>query len=205
VNSSWHGTRVSSLIAALTNNAEGIAGTGWNTLILPVRVLGKCGGTDSDIIMGMRWAAGISVPNVPLNPTPAQIINLSLGGSGACSAAYQQAVNEITARVLIVARSATTARLSRRRRTAPACSAGRHPPRGTKVGFSNLGPGTGIAAPGGIVSTPTSHQLALPVPDHGGDEHPARRRRPHPVTRTTSRTSTSASASRRRWLRAPRR
>ena len=46
VNSSWHGTRVSSLIAALTNNAEGLAGTGWNTLILPVRVLGKCGGTD---------------------------------------------------------------------------------------------------------------------------------------------------------------
>jgi serine protease len=60
--SSWHGTRVSSLIAALTNNAEGIAGTGWNTLILPVRVLSKCGGTDSDIIAGMRWAAGIAVP-----------------------------------------------------------------------------------------------------------------------------------------------
>ena len=62
VPSSWHGTRVSSLIAALTNNAEGVAGTGWNTLILPVRVLGKCGGTDSDIIAGMRWAAGIPVP-----------------------------------------------------------------------------------------------------------------------------------------------
>lgn len=151
VNSSWHGTRVSSLIAALTNNGEGIAGTGWNTLILPVRVLGKCGGTDSDIITGMRWAAGISVPGVPVNPNPAQIINLSLGGSGSCSAAYQQAVNEISARgVLIVASVGNDGQVV----AAPANCSGvlgvagiRHA--GTKVGFSNLGPGTGIAAPGG--------------------------------------------------------
>jgi serine protease len=150
-NSSWHGTRVSSLIAALTNNAEGIAGTGWNTLILPVRVLGKCGGTDSDIIAGMRWAAGIAVPGAPANPTPAQVINLSLGGTGACSAAYQSAVNEIVARgVLIVASVGNDGGGV----AAPANCAGvlgvtgiRHA--GTKVGFSNLGPGSGIGAPGG--------------------------------------------------------
>lgn len=150
-NSSWHGTRVSSLIAALTNNAEGIAGTGWNTLILPVRVLGKCGGTDSDIIAGMRWAAGITVPGAPVNPTPAQVINLSLGGTGACSAAYQSAVNEILARgVLIVASVGNDGSDV----AAPANCPGvlgvtgiRHA--GTKVGFSNLGPGAGIGAPGG--------------------------------------------------------
>ncbi|HEY7638525.1 MAG TPA: S8 family peptidase [Steroidobacteraceae bacterium] len=149
--SSWHGTRVSSLIAALTNNAEGIAGTGWNTLILPVRVLGKCGGTDSDIIAGMRWAAGISVPGAPVNPTPAQVINLSLGGTGACSAAYQSAVNEIIARgVLIVASVGNDGGNV----AAPANCSGvvgvtgiRHA--GTKVGFSNLGPGATIGAPGG--------------------------------------------------------
>ena len=151
VNSSWHGTRVSSLIAALTNNGEGIAGTGWNTLILPVRVLGKCGGTDADIITGMRWAAGIAVPGAPLNPTPAQIINLSLGGSGTCSAAYQQAVNEIAARgVLIVASVGNEGEAV----SAPANCSGvlgvtglRHA--GTKVGFSNLGPEAGLGAPGG--------------------------------------------------------
>jgi serine protease len=151
VDSSWHGTRVSSLIAALTNNGEGIAGTGWNTQILPVRVLGKCGGTDSDIITGMRWAAGISVPGAPVNPTPAQIINLSLGGSGACSAAYQQAVSEITARgVLIVASVGNDGQAV----AAPANCTGvlgvagiRHA--GTKVGFSNLGTDVGIGAPGG--------------------------------------------------------
>jgi serine protease len=156
VNSSWHGTRVSSLIAALTNNSEGVAGTGWNTLILPVRVLGKCGGTDSDIITGMRWAAGISIPGVPVNPMPAQIINLSLGGSGACSAAYQQAVNEITARgVLIVVSVGNDGQAV----AAPANCSGvlgvtgiRHA--GTKVGFSNLGTEAGIGAPGGNCVNP---------------------------------------------------
>ncbi|HKU12753.1 MAG TPA: S8 family peptidase [Steroidobacteraceae bacterium] len=160
--SSWHGTRVASLIAALTNNGEGIAGTGWNTLILPVRVLGKCGGTDSDIIAGMRWAAGISVPGAPLNPTPAQIINLSLGGGSVCSAAYQSAVDEITARgVLIVASVGNDGGSI----SSPANCNGvfsvtgiRHA--GTKVGFSNLGPGAGIGAPGGncvnLSITPTT-------------------------------------------------
>lgn len=158
VNSSWHGTRVSSLIAALTNNGEGVAGTGWNTLILPVRVLGKCGGTDSDIITGMRWAAGIDlgIPGVPVNPTPAQIINLSLGGSGTCNQLYQSAVNEITARgVLIVASVGNEGEAV----SAPANCSGvlgvtgiRHA--GTKVGFSNLGSEAGIGAPGGNCVNP---------------------------------------------------
>lgn len=149
--SSWHGTRVSSLIAALTNNALGMAGTGWDTLILPVRVLGKCGGTDSDIIAGMRWAAGIAVPGAPLNTNPAQIINLSLGGTGACSPAYQAAISEITASgVLVVASVGNEGGPV----GVPANCAGvlsvtglRHA--GTKVGFSNLGPGVSISAPAG--------------------------------------------------------
>ena len=155
-NSSWHGTRVSSLIAALTNNAEGVAGTGWNTLILPVRVLGKCGGIDSDIIAGMRWAAGITVPGAPVNPTPAQIINLSLGGAGACTAAHQAAVDEITARGVLVVASVGN---EGREVSAPANCVGvlgvtgiRHA--GTKVGFSNLGPEAGIGAPGGNCVNP---------------------------------------------------
>ena len=154
--SSWHGTRVSSLIAALTNNAEGIAGTGWNTLILPVRVLSKCGGTDSDIIAGMRWAAGIAVPGTPINPTPAQILNLSLGGTGICSAAYQAAVNEIVARGVLVVVSVGN---EGGPVASPANCVGalgvagiRHA--GTKVGFSNLGPGTSIGAPGGNCVNP---------------------------------------------------
>jgi serine protease len=66
--SSWHGTETAGLIGATTNNAVGIASVGRNVRVLPVRVLGKCGGYDSDIVAGMLWAAGISVPGVPDNP-----------------------------------------------------------------------------------------------------------------------------------------
>jgi serine protease len=151
VDSSWHGTRVASLIGALTNNATGMAGGNWSTLLLPVRVLGKCGGNDSDIIAGMRWAAGLSVIGVPANPTPAKIVNLSLGGEGACSAAYQSAIDDVTARGVLVVVSVGNDSGSV---SAPAncdgalgVSALRHA--GTKVGYSNLGPGSGIGAPGG--------------------------------------------------------
>lgn len=106
VSSSWHGTHVAGTIGALTNNSRGIAGINWSSRILPVRVLGKCGyGQLSDIIDGMRWAAGLPVAGVAANPYPAKVINLSLGGSGACGTAMQNSINEIVARgkVIVVA------------------------------------------------------------------------------------------------------
>lgn len=149
--SSWHGTRVAGLVGALTNNLEGVAGAAFNARVLPVRVMGKCGGFDSDIIAGMRWAAGLPVAGVPANPTPATVINLSLGGDGACSAAYQSAVDEINARGVVIVVSAGN---DGGPVNSPANCAGvvgvggiRHV--GTKVGFSSLGPGVAISAPGG--------------------------------------------------------
>jgi serine protease len=96
-NSSWHGTHVSGTIAALTNNNLGVAGIASGVKILPVRVLGKCGGYESDIVDGMRWAAGLAVAGVPTNPNPASVLNFSLGGTGLCSAAEQSAVNDVLA------------------------------------------------------------------------------------------------------------
>jgi serine protease len=103
--SSWHGTHMAGIIGAVANNSNGIAGINWNSKILPVRVLGKCGGYDSDIIDGMRWAAGFAVPGAPANTEPAKVLNLSLGGPGACSAAWQAAINDVTAldKVVVVA------------------------------------------------------------------------------------------------------
>jgi len=151
-NSSWHGTQVSGLIGALTNNGIGMASVGRNVRVLPVRVLGKCGGFDSDIIAGMRWAAGINVPGVPLNTTPARVLNLSLGGVGACSAAYQQAVAEISATGAVIVASAGNS--AGHAVSTPANCPGvigvaglRHV--GSKVGFSDLGPEISISAPAG--------------------------------------------------------
>jgi serine protease len=151
--SSWHGTRTAGILAALTNNATGIAGIGWNAQLLPVRVLGKCGGYDSDIISGMLWAAGVTVTNAPLvNNTPARVINMSLGGtSPTCSASYQDAVSQVVAKnAVIVVSAGNEGSLV----DEPANCAGaigvtgvRHV--GTKVGFANLGPGVALAAPAG--------------------------------------------------------
>lgn len=98
-NSSWHGTHVAGIIAASGNNYIGIAGINWYTKILPVRVLGACGGSDSDIIDGMLWAAGFDVPGVPKNRNPARILNMSLGGPSpsGCNQNYQEAINQIKA------------------------------------------------------------------------------------------------------------
>jgi serine protease len=149
--SSWHGTRVAGILGAATNNNLGIAGVTWNARLLPVRALGKCGGLDSDIISGMLWAAGIAVSGAPANPNPAQIINLSLGGTGACPNSYQDAIDQLSALGVLVVVSAGN---EGGPVDAPANCAGvagvtglRQA--GTKVGFASLGPQLALAAPGG--------------------------------------------------------
>jgi serine protease len=150
-NSSWHGTATASLVAAAADG-QGMVGGAPGTRVLPVRVLGKCYGTDADIIAGMRWAAGLAVDGVPANPHPARVINMSLGSTGSCNAAYQAAVDEITAAgTLIVAAAGNSAGgpvgVPGNCRGVLTVLALRHA--GTKVGFSDLGPQISIAAPGG--------------------------------------------------------
>ncbi len=97
---SWHGTHVAGTTGVGgTDNSIGIAGINWNVSVQAVRVLGKCGGTIADINDAIRWAAGLPVPGVPDNPTPARVINMSLGGFGSCasSPATQSAINDAVA------------------------------------------------------------------------------------------------------------
>ena len=150
--SSWHGTATASLVGAATNNNIGMAGTAPNVRVLPVRVLGKCFGRDSDIQAGMRWAAGIPVDGVPENPNPAKVLNLSLGGGGPCTAAYQGVVDEVLATGAVIVAAAGNSDgqgvgAPGNCRGVIAVLALRHV--GTKVGFSDLGPEIAIAAPGG--------------------------------------------------------
>jgi len=165
--SSWHGTSTASLVGALTDNGIGIAGVAPNVLVQPLRVLGKCFGYDADIIAAMRWAAGLHVDGVPDNPTPARVINMSLGGSGACSAGYQAVIDEVVARgvtVVAAAGNSTGGPVGE-----PANCRGvigvlalRHS--GTKVGFSDLGPEIAIAAPGGnCVNTGAGEPCLYPI------------------------------------------
>jgi serine protease len=69
---------------------------------VPVRVLGKCGGYTSDIADGIIWASGGTVTGVPANANPAKVINMSLGGSGACDTTTQNAINGARSRGTVV-------------------------------------------------------------------------------------------------------
>lgn len=171
--SSWHGTQTAGLIGAAANNGIGIAGVGWNVMLLPLRALGKCGGSESDVIAAIRWAAGGAVPGVPVNGHPARVINLSLGGTSgtACDAAYQDAVSYAVAQGVVVVAAAGNDGLAL---GAPANCTGavavagvRHV--GTKVGYSDLGPGVAIAAPAGNCVNATGQTCLFPLTTTSND------------------------------------
>lgn len=155
-NSSWHGTHVAGIIGAVANNAIGGAGGVGQARILPVRVLGKCGGPASDIIDGMRWAAGLPVPGVPDNPHPAKIVNVSLGTSQPCSRAMQTAIDDIVAHGASVVAAAGNGgfEVGEPASCHGAIAVAGIDARGDKGAFSNSGARIDIGAPGaGILST----------------------------------------------------
>lgn len=155
VPSSWHGTHTAGTIAAETGNGTGVAGVNWNAKILPVRVLGKCGGYESDIADGIRWAAGVNVAGLSPNPNPAKVINLSLGGIGPCSFTMQAAINEANSRgaVVVVAAGNDNNNLNFQSYSPANCTGvlvvGSTNRDGSRSYFSNYGTKVDISAPGG--------------------------------------------------------
>ncbi len=153
--SSWHGTHVAGTIAALTNNAKGVAGVAYGAKVVPVRVLGTCGGYDSDIADAIVWASGGTVSGVPANANPAEVINLSLGGSGACGTTTQNAINGAVSRgtTLVIAAGNDNVNVSN---ASPAnCSnvvaVASVTSTGARSSFSNYGALIDIAAPGSTI------------------------------------------------------
>ena len=152
--SSWHGTHIAGIVGGLSNNSEGVAGIGWTNWVLPVRVLGKCSGRDSDILAAMAWSAGLLVTNgavPPANNTPARIINLSLGSPGTCTPAYRELIAQLRARgVSVFAAAGNDSGAVVEPANCPgaiAVGGVRHV--GTKVGYSAHGAQVAIAAPAG--------------------------------------------------------
>ncbi len=160
-NSSWHGTHVAGTVAAVTNNSTGVAGTAFNAKVVPVRVLGKCGGYTSDIADAIVWASGGTVSGVPANANPAEVINMSLGGGGSCSTTYQTAINGAVSRgttvVVAAGNSNTNVSSSVPANCANVIAVAATTSAGARASFSNYGTGIDISAPGqGILSTVNS-------------------------------------------------
>jgi len=140
--SSWHGTHVTGTIVGQGYASEvgaesgGIVGGAYGAMVVPVRVLGKCGGFDSDVEAGILWAAGLATSNgsggtVPINTNPAKVINLSLGSDTSCTADMQDAITQaINQGVIVVA------------------AAGNGNPTGTPANVANFNP----ASCSGVIS-----------------------------------------------------
>ncbi len=162
--SSWHGTHVAGTIAAVTNNGSGVAGVAYGAKVLPVRVLGKCGGYTSDIADAIIWAAGGSVSGVPANANPAQVINMSLGGGGSCDTTTQTAINSarsLGATVVVAAGNENqNASNSNPANCSGVVTVAATDRQGNRASYSNYGSVVDVAAPGGETATPANGILS---------------------------------------------
>ncbi|MEP7181227.1 MAG: S8 family peptidase [Betaproteobacteria bacterium] len=161
----FHGLFVAGIIGAASNNETGITGMDWSASLLPVRALGECGGTDDDVFAAVLWASGVPIAGAPPNPTPAKVINLSLGGYGACAQSIQEAVDEALAQgaVVVVAAGNESADVSS---FVPANCSGvitvaAHNRSGEHAVYSNYGRRIDLSAPAGDGDTQDNATLSI--------------------------------------------
>ncbi|MEO0972165.1 MAG: S8 family serine peptidase [Pseudomonadota bacterium] len=175
--SSFHGTHVAGTVGALTDNGTGVAGVGWNTRIMPLRVLGRFGGSDFDIAQAMRYAAGLPNDSGRLPAQRADIINLSLGGPS-FSQATQDLIDEVRAAGVIVVAAAGNSSTSDP--SFPAAydgviSVAALDINNNAASYSNFGSSIDLAAPGGSTGTDVNGDgfgdgvLSTLGDDSGGD------------------------------------
>ncbi len=164
-NSSWHGTHVTGTVTAVTDNNLGVAGTA-PVQVQPLRVLGHCGGGSGDIAAAMIWAAGGTVPGVPANPTPARVVNLSLGWTGACPQHMQDAVDFGRSRGTVYVVAAGNSNMDAADFGLASCrgvvAVAAADETGGRAYFSNYGSGVAIAAPGFNVMSTLNSGLTTP-------------------------------------------
>lgn len=93
-----HGTAVASVIAATTNDGSMLAGVSYNLAqVLPIKIFDAQGRTGTlQIAQALEYAAGQTEigGQTFTNPTPAQVVNLSLSGQ-----AYDPYLESVLARV----------------------------------------------------------------------------------------------------------
>ncbi|ABM07416.1 S8 family serine peptidase [Paenarthrobacter aurescens] len=151
--SSWHGTHVAGLVAAVAGNSKGVAGVAPKAKVVPVRALGICGGYASDIADSIVWAAGGTVTGAPANANPANVINLSLGGLAPCSTIYQNAADFARSKGASVVVAAGNEGIDASKVSPANCKnvlvVGASTRNGLKASYSNFGINVDVAAPGG--------------------------------------------------------
>jgi serine protease len=150
---SFHGTHVAGIIAS-EHDFLGTAGISPNIKLLPIRALGNVGGTISDLVKAVNWAAGVKIDGVPRNKYPVSVINLSLGAKEivSCSGGYASIFNAAIAKgitVIAAAGNESRASLSFPGNCNGVITVVATQALGDRATYSNYGEGTLLSAPGG--------------------------------------------------------
>ena len=155
-NPGYHGTHVAGTVAAAADNGigvAGVAGSGGRVKVMPLRVCGQGGCPSVSIANAIRFAAGETVAGVRA-ARKADIINLSLGGVGACPQVFQDAITAARAAGVIVFAAAGNGYQQGNPALTPANCEGviavaATGPDGSRAFYSTVQPYVDIAAPGG--------------------------------------------------------
>lgn len=179
----YHASMVAGLIAGRWNG-PGVAGLNPLARIVQLRVADVNGEIRArDVADAVRWAAGLNVPGAPRNPFPARVINLSLFVDfiplTGCDPAVQAAIDEVTARSVVVVVGAGNDDADAALYTPAGCrnviTVTATDRAGQRAGYANWGASVTLAAPGGVrggeveVTTPagtsgrTGTSLAAPL------------------------------------------
>jgi serine protease len=169
----WHGTHTAGTIAAVSNNTTGVAGVAFGAKVMPVRVLGTCGGTVADIADAITWSSGGAVAGVTtLTPaTTAKVISMSLGGAFACPASYQTVIDGAISRGTSVVAAAGNSNTDVANFSPASCNGviavAAVDSTGARASFSNFGTRIDVSAPGvNVLSTWNAGTTAVGAPTY---------------------------------------
>jgi serine protease len=152
IDDNGHGTMTLGIIAAGANNGIGVAGVGWSTKAMPVKVLDANGsGYDADIAEGIDWAVAHG----------AKVINMSLGGPGDNPVLHDAIVRANNAGVAMVAAAGNDGTGATQYPAAyqQVIAVGATDAAGALTDFSSYGPWVDLAAPGRDILSTGPRQL----------------------------------------------
>ncbi len=153
--SSFHGTHVSGTVAAATNNSIGVAGVAFGAKVMPLRAVGRLGGSLYDIEQAVRYAAGLPNDSGTVPARRADVINLSLGSftrSDAEQAVYDQ-VRGVGVVVVAAAGNDARSTLFYPAAYSGVVAVGAVTIQKERASYSNFGSWIDVAAPGGSTAT----------------------------------------------------